>query len=209
MEEIRNYDDLGELALDVVKEVGSIGTGNAATAVSSLLQSDVKISLPDVKILGFNETVNVLGSPEEPVAAVLVQMSGDINGIMLFLMRIDFIHAVIETMLGKNVAGYSDLDEMDMSALTEVGNIIISSYVNALSSLSGMEIDLSVPAASVNMLGGILSVPMIELGLETDKIMINLGKFILEEKHLDSSLLMLPDIPSLNNLIKKLVTVDV
>lgn len=209
MEEIRNYDDLGELALDVIKEVGSIGTGNAATAVSSLLQSDVKISLPDVKILGFNETVNVLGSPEEPVAAVLVQMSGDINGIMLFLMRIDFIHAVLETMLGKNVAVYSDLDEMDMSALTEVGNIIISSYVNALSGLSGMEIDLSVPAASVNMLGGILSVPMIELGLETDKIMINLGKFILEEKHLDSSLLMLPDIPSLNNLIKKLVTVDV
>lgn len=209
MEEIRNYDDLGELALDVIKEVGSIGTGNAATAVSSLLQSNVRISLPDVKILGFNETVNVLGSPEEPVAAVLVQMSGDINGIMLFLMRIDFIHAVLETMLGKNVAGYNDLDEMDMSALTEVGNIIISSYVNALSGLSGMEIDLSVPAASVNMLGGILSVPMIELGLETDKIMINLGKFILEEKHLDSSLLMLPDIPSLNNLIKKLVTVDV
>lgn len=209
MEEIRNYDDLGELALDVIKEVGSIGTGNAATAVSSLLQSNVRISLPDVKILGFNETVNVLGSPEEPVAAVLVQMSGDINGIMLFLMRIDFIHAVLETMLGKNVAGYNDLDGMDMSALTEVGNIIISSYVNALSGLSGMEIDLSVPAASVNMLGGILSVPMIELGLETDKIMINLGKFILEEKHLDSSLLMLPDIPSLNNLIKKLVTVDV
>lgn len=209
MEEIKNYDDMGELALDMVREVGSIGTGNAATAVSSLLKSNVKISLPDVKILDFNEAVDVMGSPEELVAAVLVQMSGDINGIMLFLMRIDFIDTVLESMLGKRVTQYSDLDEMDMSALTEVGNIIIASYVNALSGLSGMEIDLSVPAVSVNMLGGILSVPMIELGLETDKIMINLGKFILEEKQLDSSLFMLPDIPSLNNLFKKLVAIDV
>lgn len=209
MEEIKNYEDMGELALDVVREVGSIGTGNAATAVSSLLKSNVKISLPDVKILDFNEAVEVMGSPEELVAAVLVQMSGDINGIMLFLMRIDFIDTVLESMLGKRVTQYSDLDEMDMSVLTEVGNIIISSYVNALSGLSGMEIDLSVPAVSVNMLGGILSVPMIELGLETDKIMINLGKFILEEKLLDSSLFMLPDIPSLNNLFKKLVAIDV
>lgn len=209
MEEIKKYDDMGELALDMVREVGSIGTGNAATAVSSLLKSNVKISLPDVKILDFNEAVDVMGSPEELVAAVLVQMSGDINGIMLFLMRIDFIDTVLESMLGKRVTQYSDLDEMDMSALTEVGNIIIASYVNALSGLSGMEIDLSVPAVSVNMLGGILSVPMIELGLETDKIMINLGKFILEEKQLDSSLFMLPDIPSLNNLFKKLVAIDV
>ncbi len=203
--EIKNYDDIGELALDVIREVGSIGTGNAATAVSELLSAKVRIKLPDVKIAGFNEAVTMLGNPEEPVAAILVQMSGDMDGIMLFLLKMDFINAVLQTMLGKSVSNYSDLDELEISALTEVGNIMISSYVNALSGLAGMEIDLSVPAISINMLGGILSVPMIELGYETDKIMIISGKFILDKHQLDSSLLMLPDIRSLNKLITKLV----
>lgn len=203
--EIKNYDDIGELALDVIREVGSIGTGNAATAVSELLSANVRIKLPDVKIAGFNEAVTMLGNPEEPVAAILVQMSGDMDGIMLFLLKMDFINAVLQTMLGKSVSNYSDLDELEISALTEVGNIMISSYVNALSGLAGMEIDLSVPAISINMLGGILSVPMIELGYETDKIMIISGKFILDKHQLDSSLLMLPDIRSLNKLITKLV----
>lgn len=203
--EIKNYDDIGELALDVIQEVGSIGTGNAATAVSELLSANVRIKLPDVKIAGFNESMTMLGNPEEPVAAILVQMSGDMNGIMLFLLRMDFINAVLGTMLGKTVSDYSELDELEISALTEVGNIIISSYVNALSGLAGLDIDLSVPAISINMLGGILSVPMIELGYETNKIMIISGKFILNHQQLDSSLLMLPDIRSLNKLITKLV----
>lgn len=203
--EIKNYDDIGELALDVIREVGSIGTGNAATAVSELLSANVRIKLPDVKIAGFNESMTMLGNPEEPVAAILVQMSGDMNGIMLFLLRMDFINAVLGTMLGKTVSDYTELDELEISALTEVGNIIISSYVNALSGLAGLDIDLSVPAISINMLGGILSVPMIELGYETNKIMIISGKFILNQQQLDSSLLMLPDIRSLNKLITKLV----
>jgi chemotaxis protein CheC len=203
--EIKTYDDVGATALDVIREVGSIGTGNAATAVSELLSANVRINLPDVRIEGFNEAIALLGNPEEPVAAILVQMSGDMNGIMLFLLKIDFINAVLHTMLGKTVSDYSELDELEVSALTEVGNIVISSYVNALSGLAGMEIDLSVPAISINMLGGILSVPMIELGYETDKIMIISGKFILNKHQVDSSLLMLPDIPSLNKLITKLV----
>lgn len=203
--EIKDYDDMGEIGLDVMREVGSIGTGNAATAISSLLQTDVRIALPSVKILGFNEAMQFIGDPEEPVAAVLVHMSEDIEGIMLFLMRLDFINAVTQSMLGIKVNEYSELDEMSISAFTEVGNIIISSYVNALSGLSGMEIALSVPAISINMLGGVLSVPMIEFGYETDHIMMITGNFLLGEHKLDSTLLMLPEIKSLNKLLKKLV----
>lgn len=203
--EIKDYDEMGESGLDIMREVGSIGTGNAATAISSLLQTDVRITLPSVKILGFNEATQFLGDPEEPVAAVLVQMSGDIKGIMLFLLKLDFINAVTETMLDRKITDYSELDEMSISAFTEVGNIIISSYVNALSGLSGMEISLSVPAVSINMLGGVLSVPMIEFGYETDKIMMITGNFIVGKHKLDSTLLMLPDIKSLNKLLEKLV----
>lgn len=206
--EIKNYEGMDEMWMDVIREVGSIGTGNAATAVSGLLNQDVRITLPDVKVLGYNEATHFLGEPEEVIAAVLVEMSGEMEGIMLFLLKMDFINAVTETMLGRNTTEYEQLDELSISALTEVGNIIISSYVNAMAGLAGMDIELSVPAVSINMLGGILSVPMIEFGYETNKIMMITGNFVLGEKKLDSTLLMLPDIKSLNKLIKKLVNVS-
>ena len=202
---IRRYEDMGAMELDIIKEVGSIGTGSAATALSSLLDTRIRMTIPEVSILGYNDVIDALGDPEEMIAAVLVQMSGEMKGIMLFLLKMDFIQEVSSEMLGKQVTDYDQLGELEISALTEVGNIIISTYTNALSSLAGIDINLSVPAISVNMLGGILSVPMIELGYETNKMLTITGKFIINDVQLDSNLLMLPDIDSLNYLMKKLV----
>ena len=196
---IANYEDMNALELDVIKEIGSIGTGNAATALSQVLKKTTKMSLPAVYVLGYNEAIEMVGSPEEIVAAVLVKMSGEINGIMLFILKIDFINAVLDSVLSKDIDDYMDLTELEKSALEEIGNIIISSYVNAMSGLTGVSIKLSIPSIAINMLGGILSVPMVEFGYETDKLMMINGKFIVDDKVLDSNLLMMPDIQSLIN----------
>ena len=195
---------MNALELDVIKEIGSIGTGNAATALSQVLKKTTKMSLPAVYVLGYNEAIEMVGSPEEIVAAVLVKMSGEINGIMLFILKIDFINAVLDSVLSKDIDDYMDLTELEKSALEEIGNIIISSYVNAMSGLTGVSIKLSIPSIAINMLGGILSVPMVEFGYETDKLMMINGKFIVDDKVLDSNLLMMPDIQSLNYLMQKL-----
>ena len=201
---IANYEDMNALELDVIKEIGSIGTGNAATALSQVLKKTTKMSLPAVYVLGYNEAIEMVGTPEEIVAAVLVKMSGEINGIMLFILKIDFINAVLDSVLSKDIDDYMDLTELEKSALEEIGNIIISSYVNAMSGLTGVSIKLSIPSIAINMLGGILSVPMGEFGYETDKLMMINGKFIVDDKVLDSNLLMMPDIQSLNYLMQKL-----
>ncbi len=201
---IANYEDMNALELDVIKEIGSIGTGNAATALSQVLKKTTKMSLPAVYVLGYNEAIEMVGTPEEIVAAVLVKMSGEINGIMLFILKIDFINAVLDSVLSKDIDNYMDLTELEKSALEEIGNIIISSYVNAMSGLTGVSIKLSIPSIAINMLGGILSVPMVEFGYETDKLMMINGKFIVDDKVLDSNLLMMPDIQSLNYLMQKL-----
>ena len=97
-----------------------------------------------------------------------------------------------------------ELDEIGYSALVEVGNIIICSYVNAFSKLVGVDINLSVPSATVNMLGGILTVPIAEYGYETDKLMYFNADFLMEGQKLPGWLLMLPDIRSLNDILEKL-----
>lgn len=205
---ITRYDEMNGLGLDLIREIGSIGTGNAATALSSMLNKTVRMTLPDVQILGYNEAIKFLGDPEEIVAAILVKMTGEINGLMLFILKMDFINEVLSSVMQEQIEDYYQLNVLETSALEEIGNIIISSYVNAMSTLSEVTINLSVPDIAVNMLGGILSVPMVEFGYQTDKMMMISGQFIIGGKVLHSDLLMMPDIMSLNFLMEKLGIVN-
>lgn len=201
---IRKYEEMSGFAIDMLKEIGSIGTGNAATALSRTLSVKVSMSLPSVNILDYNHAIEFLGGPEKIVSAVLVQMTGEFSGIMLYLLDLDFVNTVMEHLNLKQVSDFADLDDMSRSAIAEVSNIIISSYANAVSQLSNISINLSVPAMAINMLGGIMSVPMIEYGYVTDKIMMVDGKFVCDGGEMSSNLLMLPDIQSLNFLLDKL-----
>lgn len=168
---MKTYEELDGLELDTIREIGSIGTGNAATALSSMLESEVRISVPEVRIMGYNEAIDWIGGPEVITAGVLVQLSGEINGIMLSVQQMDFVNLVLERMVGRRVAGYEELTELDRSALVEVGNIMISTFINALSGLADITTRLTVPAFAVDMQGAILTVPMAEFGGQSDYIM--------------------------------------
>ena len=201
---LKKYEDMNLQELDVMKEISSIGTSHAATALSKLLQKEIRISIPEINILGYEETVDRLGYIEELVSATLVRMSNQINGLMLFVFKMDLANAVLGKLIGKEYESFEELDELAYSALEEVGNIIICSYVNAFTQLVGVEIDLSVPSSTVNMLGGVLTVPMAEYGYVTDKLMYINAEFIVDGKKLSDGLLMLPDIESLNRILEKL-----
>lgn len=201
---ISRYEDMNEMEKDILKEIGSIGGGNAATALSSLLSAKVNMLVPRVEILEFNEALDKLGDPEEVVAAVMVEMTGEVEGIMLFTAPGEFTDEVVFRMLGKAKVSLMELDEIDISVLTEIGNIVISSYINALSALTGVAVELSVPQLAVNMLGGIMSLPMAMMGQHSDRIMMVTGEFDIDGKALKSGMLLLPDVKSLNILMKKL-----
>ena len=194
---IKSYSDLNSLELDTLREIGSIGTGNAATALSSLIGQQVRIEMPEVRIMGYNEAIEWIGGPEEITAGVLVKMSGQVNGIMLSVQQLKFVNLVLESMLGKGVEDYSGLHEMECSALIEVGNIMISTFINALSSLAGIDIELTVPAFTVDMQGAIMAVPMAEYGGQSDYIMTIGGNFVRDGQTVPCRLLLSPDIRSL------------
>ncbi len=201
---LKSYEDMNLQELDVMKEISSIGTSHAATSLSKLLQKEVRISIPEVSVLSYEETVDRMGNIEELVAATLVQMSNEVNGLMLFVFKLDMANVVLEKLIGRRYESFEEMDELDYSALEEVGNIIICSYVNAFAQLVDVGIDLSVPSSTVNMLGGILTVPIAEYGYETDKLMYINAEFIMDGTKLSDGLLMLPDIESLNNILVKL-----
>ena len=201
---ISRYEEMNDMKLDIFKEMGSIGGGNAATALSSMLNARVSMALPRAEILEFNDALARLGDPEIVIAGVLVELTGEIQGIMLFIIPEEFSDEVLFRMLGKTRTALLELDEIESSVMTEIGNIVISSYVTALSSLAGVEVELSVPQLAVNMLGGIMSLPMAMMGQQSDRIMMVTGEFNIDDKALNSGMLLLPDVESLNILMKKL-----
>ncbi len=202
--EIKNYDELTSLEIDTLREIGSIGTGNAATSLSEMLGKPIKITLPEVRIMGYNEAIEWIGGPEAITAGVLVKISGQMNGLMLSVQSLDFVNLVLNSMLDEEIHDYNELKELEKSALIEIGNIMISTFINALTGLADISLDLTVPCLTVDMQGAILAVPMAEYGGQTDYLMTIGGNFICDDQEVPCRLLLSPDIRSLNFLLRKL-----
>lgn len=206
--EIKNYGDLSNFEIDALKEIGNIGTGNAGTALSQMIGEEVQITLPEVHIMGYNEAIEWIGGPEAITAGVLSQLKGDLNGIILTVQKLDFVNLVLRSILGTSISKLSELEELQISALTEVGNIMASSFVNAMGNLADMQINLTAPAFAVDMQGAILAVPMAAYGGQSDYIMTIGGNFQCKEQKAPCRILLSPDIQSLNFLLRKLGVID-
>ncbi|MEG0762611.1 MAG: chemotaxis protein CheC, partial [Oscillospiraceae bacterium] len=150
---LKDYRELNSMQLDVLREIGNIGTGNAATSLSSMLQKAVNITVPTISILEYKQVTDLLGGPENMIVGIMFTLKGDVNGMMMFLLEKDFTHTVLNALLGQELHDFSEVDEMAMSALQEIGNIMAASYVNAIAQLTGLTIDISVPSTCIDMAG--------------------------------------------------------
>ena len=205
---MKGFNELNGLELDTLREIGSIGTGNAANALSSMLGCKVTIEVPEVKIMGYNEAIDWIGGPETVTAGVLARLEGEINDIILSIQHMEFINLVLQHMIGNGVEDYQYLTELEISALLEVGNIMISAFANAMAGLTDMKIRLTVPAFAVDMQGAIIAVPMAEFGGQSDYIMTIGADFICNGRKVPCRILLSPDVRSLNFLLKKLGVLD-
>ena len=192
--------------VDVLTELGNIGSGNAATALASLMNTEININVPHVRILGFNDVADYVGGPENVVLGVLIKLSGDVDGMILYVFNDNLIRNVLKVFFGKDYTSVSELDEMDMSALNEIGNIMASSYVNALSSMTSLTIDVSVPSMCVDMAGAILSVPSIEFAQVGNKVLFIDDSFSIGENSdkVKSNMILVPEMDSLNKIFERL-----
>ncbi len=201
---IGKYEDLNDMQIDVLREVGNIGSGNAATALSSMVGKMIDIEVPKVAILDFNDAINAVGGPEKVIAGILIRINGDIEGMIMFLFEENLIGLIEKTFFGEAPKDIFSLSEAENSALNEMGNIMAGSYVNAIAQLAGMTIDIEVPVMAVDMLGAIMSVQAIEMGEMGDKLLFIDNNMIIDKTSIQSKMLLLPTIDSLDNLLGRL-----
>lgn len=201
---LRNFSDLNDLHLDVLREIGNIGTGNAATSLSAMLQKPVNIQVPRINVLEYDEVTELLGGPENMIVGILLSLSGDISGMMMFLLEKDFAHAIVNDLLGGCFTGFQDLDELSISALQEIGNIMAASYVNAISQMTNLTIDISVPSMAVDMAGAIMSVPAIYFADIGDHVIFIQDEFNGDAENMTSHILLIPNGDSLERIMRNL-----
>lgn len=192
------------MQIDVLREVGNIGSGNATTALSSMVGKMIDIQVPSVEVLGFNDAIDAVGGPEKVIAGILIRINGDVDGMIMFLFEQNLISLIVKTFFGTEPQDIFSLNEAEMSALNEMGNIMAGSYVNAISQLAGMTIDVEVPVMTIDMLGAIMSVPAIEMGEMGDKLLFIDNNMVIDNESIQSKMLLLPTIDSLDHLLGKL-----
>jgi chemotaxis protein CheC len=162
-----NYLELTPMQLDALKEVSNIGAGNAATALSRLLNKKVDMTVPALKIIPFDSIISDIES-ENIAIGVIVRVLGDTPGNILFVFEKDTSLDIIELLTGNRE---DDLDDMGSSVLCEIGNIVSSSYMNAISKFTNLSNIPSVPGITYDMLGAILSTTFIESGQYDDEVL--------------------------------------
>lgn len=204
MKKNEKLDSIVETHVDLLREIASIGCGNAVTALATLLNKRIKMSAPVVNLLDFKDVSERIGGAENVIMGVLVGISGDVNGIMMFTVRMDIAHTLMNMLLDKHVDDSSQFTEIEYSALTEVGNILTSSYVSSLAKLTQTVIKQSVPQLAIDMANAVLSVPAIEFGKVGDKVLFIESVFETDVDNVSGYFILVPDMPSFQVILKAL-----
>lgn len=201
--------DLGNLdsmQYDVLKELGNIGAGNATTALSKLINAKIDMRVPKVNLLGFSELAKAMGREEEIMVGILLLLEGDVDGMMMFLLDVPSARALVNSLMGKSEEEPNDdinFDEMEFSALREIGNIITGSYLSALSDMTRLTIVSSVPSLQIDMAEAILSIPAIEFSKIGDKVLLIQTQFD-DDTQISGYFVLVPELDSYDKILSSL-----
>lgn len=199
-----DFDCINDVQFDVLREIGNIGAGNATTALSQMIDRKIDMKVPKVELLNFNELPNIVGGAENLVVGILLTLEGEINGMMMFMLEQKSAHNLVNLLMGRNIENFESFDEMDKSALKEIGNIISGAYLYSLSSLTNLRIVQSIPYMAIDMAGAILSVPAIEFGKVGDKALLIQSHFGEEALNVDGYFILIPTMESYDIILNSL-----
>ena len=193
---------------DVLKEIGNIGAGNAATSMSELLNKKIDMQVPTVNVVDFDEMMDMIGGHEQVITALFFRIQGEAPGTVYFILSIEEAKNLVEEITNQNGCGLlgEEFDEMAVSALQEAGNILTSSYLSALSDFTNLNMQPSIPYLSIDMAGAILSAGLVELSQVTDyAIIINTRINYLDSKDgIQGNFFFIPDPHSFQKIYQSL-----
>lgn len=199
-----SYDDFNELQLDVMREIGNIGAGNACTALSVLMGTTIDMSVPSVRLIKYDDVKDNLSTDDACVLGIKVQVTDDLDGLMIHVVHKAFAERIINTFYEKKLETLTTLDEMDASVLNEMANITSGAYANSLATLTNMTVNIGTPAQIPGAIEEIMAIPLKEFTSPGQQLLIIDEEFIINENHLTSNMILALEQDSLEKLFEKL-----
>ncbi|GKV64170.1 MULTISPECIES: chemotaxis protein CheC [unclassified Sporosarcina] len=207
---MNSENEITEMHLDVLKEIGNIGAAHAATSLSQLLGHKIDMRVPNVELVSFDEMFELAGGTEKIVAGIFLRIEGDLTGSMFFVLTIESATEFIRKLMNDPTFTFTDVEDLGLgaSALQELGNILSGSYLSALSDFTSLNIYPTVPSLSVDMVGAIVSFGLIEVSQYSDEVIVIETEILQEGEQGVSSLaghfFLLPDPPSYRTIFSSL-----
>ena len=194
---------LSEVQADAIQELGNIGAAHAATTLSIMLGSTIEMSVPAIKVVDLSQLGEYMG--EESAAMVAFELQGEIphGGYILFYITRESAVRLTNTMLGLRETN-RPLDEMDQSALIEVGNIMVSAFLDATAELLGLVMLPSPPSLTVDMAHAAMQSLIAQLHEETNEVLLFSTELVCEEHRIDSDIIMMPETSTLVRIVELL-----
>ncbi|MDD5016668.1 MAG: chemotaxis protein CheC [Eubacteriales bacterium] len=192
--------------LDFFQELENIGASHAATALSVMLGRTISLRVPCVQFCEYKKICDILKGPENLVAGLLVGISDDLNGFILLVLDNDDAYNLSGSVISDIEAGApgSDFSELQTSALKEIANILIGSYITAISSLTGLKMNASVPELVIDMAGAIMNLLTSAYGEYGDAVLFLETEFVDEAQSIFGHFFLIPDVNSYKILIEKM-----
>ena len=187
-----------EIQLDALRELANIGAGTAATALSQMLGRAFDVSVPSARALSLADAVDAVGPADEEVTGVVLPVGGSLDAVVLLV----FLRDSARTLCG--LLGVDADDEMGISALSEIGNIIGCSYIGAFAAMTGLELDPMPPETATDMLGAIVSSVLLGAALDTDMALVLDTELIVEGAECSFGFLLVPTADGVGELLSRL-----
>jgi chemotaxis protein CheC len=187
-----------DLQLDALRELANVGSGTAGTALSSLLGRPVDISVPNAAALELADAVDAAGTAEDVVWAVVVQVAGDLEATALLVVSERDAEAI------GALLGVEPDSEQGRSALEEVGNILVASYVGALASMTGFVLDLRPPASAHDMLAAVVGTVLAARSDGRDVAIMLDSELRVEQEAIALSFMLLPTPEGVDELLERI-----
>ncbi|MBR5913637.1 MAG: chemotaxis protein CheC [Selenomonadaceae bacterium] len=194
--------DLTPIQMDALREIGNVGAGNSATALSQIINKRIDMNVPKVALVPIESVPDLVGGPDTIVVGVFLRVYGKAPGNILFLMPQKSAFYLVDTLMGREHGTTQKLDFMDESALMEIGNILSGAYLNAFFNFTHISMLPSIPALAMDMAGAILNIVLVQLGQMGDQAMVIETEFLAEDDGINGHFFLVPDPGSLGTLIK-------
>nr|WP_206110159.1 chemotaxis protein CheC [Paenibacillus aquistagni] len=176
-----------------MREIGNIGAGHAATALSRLLDRPVDMDIPKVKLLPFEEIAEEVGGAEQVVIAIYFRVEGDAPSHLFFMFELEPARRLLSELLQVKDLDEDNFSEMDISALSEIGNILAGSYLSSLADFTQLAMSPTVPQLAIDMAGAVLNYGLIQYGEMGDCALFIDTKFLQDVRDIQGTFFLIPD----------------